>query len=54
MTNYLVKRVIMMVITLFMIALLTFVLMHVVPGGPFTLKTGALRYSKGGLNASIN
>ncbi len=38
MANYLVKRVIMMVITLFMIALLTFVLMHVVPGGPFTLE----------------
>jgi oligopeptide transport system permease protein len=38
MTNYLVKRVIMMVITLFMIALLTFVLMHIVPGGPFTLE----------------
>lgn len=38
MANYLVKRVIMMIITLFMIALLTFVLMHVVPGGPFTLE----------------
>lgn len=38
MANYLVKRVIMMVITLFMIALLTFVLMHIVPGGPFTLE----------------
>ncbi|MBQ8537254.1 MAG: ABC transporter permease, partial [Clostridia bacterium] len=37
MTRYLVKRLLMMVVTLFMIALLTFVLMHVVPGGPFTM-----------------
>ncbi len=34
--KYLVKRVIMMIITLLLIALLTFVLMHAVPGGPFT------------------
>ena len=38
MTRYLVKRLLMMVVTLFMIALLTFVLMHVVPGGPFTME----------------
>ena len=36
MTRYLVKRLLMMIVTLFMIALLTFILMHVVPGGPFT------------------
>ncbi len=36
MTKYVLKRLVMMIITLFMIALLTFVLMHVVPGGPFT------------------
>ena len=34
--KYLVKRVIMMIITLLLIALLTFVLMHAVPGGPCT------------------
>ena len=36
MAKYLIKRVAMMIITLFLIALLTFVLMHAVPGGPFT------------------
>ena len=36
MGKYLVKRVLMMLLTLFLIALLTFVLMHAVPGGPFT------------------
>ncbi|MDO4484113.1 MAG: ABC transporter permease [Clostridia bacterium] len=36
MGKYLVKRAIMMAVTLFMIALLTFSLMHIVPGGPFT------------------
>lgn len=36
MTKYLIKRLLMMVVTLFLIALLTFMLMHSVPGGPFT------------------
>jgi len=36
MSRYLIKRIAMMIVTLFMIALLTFILMHVVPGGPFT------------------
>ena len=36
MAKYLFRRVVMMVITLLLIALLTFVLMHAVPGGPFT------------------
>ena len=38
MTRYLVKRLLMMVVTLFMIALLTFILMHVVSGGPFSME----------------
>lgn len=38
MTRYLIKRIAMMIVTLFMIALLTFVLMHIVPGGPFTME----------------
>lgn len=33
---YLVKRLTMMLVTLFLIVLLTFILMHAVPGGPFT------------------
>ena len=36
MTRYLIKRVLLMIVTLFMIALLTFCLMHIVPGSPFT------------------
>ena len=35
MAKYLLKRLGMMFITLFLIILLTFILMHAVPGGPF-------------------
>ena len=36
MTKYILKRLGMMIMTLFLIILLTFILMHSVPGGPFT------------------
>lgn len=36
MTKFLIKRVLLMILSLFMIAFLTFSLMHAVPGGPFT------------------
>ena len=36
MTKFLLKRLGMMLLTLFLITLLTFILMHSVPGGPFT------------------
>lgn len=36
MTKYILKRILMMIVTLFFIILITFVLMHSVPGGPFT------------------
>ena len=36
MAKFLLKRMAMMLLTLFMITLLTFILMHSVPGGPFT------------------
>ena len=36
MTKYILKRLSMMLMTLFLIVLLTFILMHSVPGGPFT------------------
>lgn len=36
MTRFLIKRILLMVLSLFMIAFLTFSLMHAVPGGPFT------------------
>ncbi len=36
MTKYILKRLGMMIVTLFFIVLITFLLMHSVPGGPFT------------------
>lgn len=36
MSRFLIKRLLTMIVTLFMIALLTFCLMHIVPGSPFT------------------
>ena len=48
MRKFLVKRIIMMLITLFLITLLTFILMHAVPGGPFT---GEKQVSKAVLEA---
>ena len=36
MARFLTKRLVMMIVTLFMVVLLTFILMHSVPGGPFT------------------
>ena len=36
MRKFIVKRIVMSIITLFLIILLTFILMHAVPGGPFT------------------
>ena len=35
MGKYIVKRVIMAVLTIFLVATITFFLMHMVPGGPF-------------------
>jgi oligopeptide transport system permease protein len=35
MARYIAKRLLMMIITLFLIVLITFILMHSVPGGPF-------------------
>ncbi|MEX2373216.1 MAG: ABC transporter permease [Dehalococcoidia bacterium] len=40
MTTYLIRRVLWTVVTLFFIVLITFVLMHSVPGGPFETRAG--------------
>ena len=48
MKNYLLKRLGMMLLTLFLITLLTFILMHSIPGGPFT---GEKQVSKAVLDA---
>lgn len=36
MVRYFIKRLGMMIVALFLIILLTFTIMHAVPGGPFT------------------
>ena len=54
MTRYLIKRIAMMIVTLFMIALLTFVLMHVVPGGPFTMEKQVPQAVLDALNEKYN
>ncbi len=35
MTKYIIKRILLAVLTVFIIAAITFFLMHAVPGGPF-------------------
>lgn len=42
MSNYLVKRVLMMIVTLWIIVTLTFSLMHVIPGNPFASESDQL------------
>ena len=54
MARYLVKRVLIMILTLFMIALLTFCLMHVVPGSPFTSQKQVSQAVLDALNAKYN
>ena len=54
MTRYLIKRVLMMIVTLFMIALLTFCLMHIVPGSPFTSNKQMSQAVLDALNAKYN
>lgn len=48
MAKFLIKRMAMMLLTLFLITLLTFILMHAVPGGPFN---GEKQVSKAVLDA---
>ena len=54
MTKYIVKRVIMMICTLVLISLLTFILMHSVPGGPFTSDRELPEAVEAALNAKYN
>lgn len=52
MTTYLIRRVLWTVVTLFFICLITFVLMHTVPGGPFEVRAGERGASQAFLNAA--
>lgn len=54
MPKYIVKRLITMLITLFLIALLTFCLMHLVPGGPFSAGKQLSKNVLDALNAKYN
>ena len=54
MAKYIVKRVILMICTLLLISLLTFILMHAVPGGPFTSELKLPVAVEAALNAKYN
>ncbi|WP_424982040.1 ABC transporter permease [Maritalea sp. S77] len=51
MLQYLIKRILMMILTLFLIITLTFFLMHAIPGGPFTSEKMLAPEIKAALNA---
>lgn len=52
MVTYLFRRVLWTVVTLFFICLITFVLMHTVPGGPFEVRAGERGISQSFLRAT--
>ena len=54
MVRYFAKRIGIMIIALFMIALVTFVIMHSIPGGPFTSDRKASPEVEAALNAKYN
>lgn len=54
MTRFLLKRLLTMIVTLFMIALLTFCLMHIVPGSPFTSNKQVSQQVLDAMNAKYN
>ena len=54
MARYFLKRLGMMLVALFLIILLTFVIMHAVPGGPFTSDRSVSEEVAAALNAKYN
>lgn len=54
MLDYVIKRGLMMVLTLFLIISLTFVLMHAIPGGPFTSEKMLAPEIEAALNAKFH
>ena len=54
MARYFLKRLGMMLVALFMIILLTFVIMHAVPGGPFTSDRSISEEVEAALNAKYH
>ncbi len=54
MAKYILKRIILMMVTLLAITLLTFIIMHAVPGGPFTSDRNLPEAVEAQLNAKYN
>lgn len=54
MIKYFAKRIAIMVVALFMIMLLTFTIMHSIPGGPFTTDRAVSEEVEAALNAKYN
>ncbi len=54
MWKYVIKRLVMMAVALFFIVLLTFVIMHAIPGGPFTSDRKVSAEVEAALNAKYN
>lgn len=54
MAKYILKRLGMMIVAMFLIILLTFIIMHSVPGGPFTSDRRASEEVMAALNAKYN
>jgi len=50
--SYVIRRLLSAVLTLFVIALITFLLMHAVPGGPFEARSGDGAISAGAISAA--
>ena len=54
MGKYIVKRILLAILTVFIICLITFFLMHAVPGGPFNKEKALSQATIEALNARYN
>ncbi|MBO4306599.1 MAG: ABC transporter permease, partial [Clostridia bacterium] len=54
MTKYVIKRVLLAILTVFVICAITFFLMHAVPGGPFNSEKALSQSTIAALNARYN
>jgi oligopeptide transport system permease protein len=53
MTKYIIKRVLLALLTIFLVATITFFLMHLVPGGPFVAEKSISKEAQAALNAKF-
>lgn len=54
MARYIIKRIILAIVTIFLICLITFFLMHAIPGGPFNREKALSQATIDALNARYN